>query len=93
MESLRFDDKKDFNSHVNRFQEICDELAAYGERIEDSRLVQILLKSLPTSFDTMTQSAAFQDDLSFSRVEQAIRTEIERCRRLESTNNNPQRQL
>lgn len=85
LESLRFDDKKDFNAHVNRFQEICDELAAYGERIEDSRLVQILLKSLPPSFDTMAQSAAFQDDLSFSRVEQAIRTEIERRRRPESS--------
>lgn len=37
LEFLRFDNKKVFSSRVNRFQEICDELAACGERIEDSR--------------------------------------------------------
>lgn len=53
LESVRFDDKKDFNIHINRIQEICNTLAVYGERIEDAAFVQILLKSLPRSFDSI----------------------------------------
>eukprot|EP00171_Calliarthron_tuberculosum_P001308 IDg1308t1 len=65
LNSLRFDDKKEFNAHIGRILEICGELAAHGEKVEDANLVQILFKSLPRSFDNMAQSAAYQDNLSF----------------------------
>eukprot|EP00171_Calliarthron_tuberculosum_P009806 IDg9806t1 len=63
---------KDFNANVGRIQEICDELAAYRESIEDASFVRILLKSLPRLFNSMDQSAASQDNLTYIRPSAAV---------------------
>ncbi len=38
LDSLMFDEKKDFAVHVNKFVAICDEISSYGEeKIKISR--------------------------------------------------------
>lgn len=63
-ESFRFDDKTSFNMHIRRYKEICDEIAAYGQRIDDASLVRIIFKSLPRLIDRMDKYAAHENNLT-----------------------------
>lgn len=64
LESLRFDDKKDFKLHINRIHEIYHEISTYGQIIEHSNLVQIQFKLLLRSCDIMSLSAAYKENFN-----------------------------
>ncbi len=46
LDSLMFDEKKDFAAHVNKFMAICDEISSYGEEIDakdkSSKLIRLI---------------------------------------------------
>ncbi len=76
IEVLRLKDESEFNQHVNQLRDLVDKLPSLGKKLEDPRLVQYLLRSLPESLEGIAQVAVFYDNLTFEKLQQSIRTEI-----------------
>ncbi len=53
LDSLVFDEKKNFVVHVNTFVAICDELSSYGEEIDAKEKSSKLMRSLPPSLSEL----------------------------------------
>ncbi len=61
LDSLMFDEKKDFSAHVKRFVAICDELASYGEEVDPKDKSSKLIRSLPSSFSALAMVTSATD--------------------------------
>ncbi len=85
LDSLVYDEKKDFSVHVNKFLAICDELASYGEEIDQKDKSSKLIRSLPPSFSALAMVTSVTET-SFDKIAEAVKAELAR----RSNPNNPQ---
>ncbi len=77
LESLMFDEKKDFAEHVNKFVAICDELSSYGEEIDEKDKSSKLIRSLPASFAALAMVTSVTET-PFDKIAEAVKAELAR---------------
>ena len=63
---------EDMLKHINKHQEIVDQLVAVGAEISEQEQVWELLLSLPESYDNLVNALEFSDDLTLPVLRQRL---------------------
>ena len=63
---------EDMLKHINKHQEIVDQLVSVGADISEQELVWELLLSLPESYDNLVNALEFSDDLTLPVLRQRL---------------------
>ena len=77
LDSIVFDESKDWNSHVSSFLTICEELATYDAEVTETEKTSKLIRSLPASFSPLAMISTITST-TFEKVVNAVEAELSR---------------
>lgn len=77
LDSLRYKDREDWDSHVCKFLGIISKLATYDDEVPEAEKVTKLVRTLPESMSTVARMS-YVNDFYFERLVNMVSAEISR---------------
>lgn len=77
LETMQFEENKDWDKHISSFLNIVDELASLNQEISETEKVTKLFRTLPATFDALAMASSLSTR-SFEEILNAVSANIER---------------